>query len=118
MKSGTELIAEERQRQIEVEGWTPEHDDEHDDEQLAAAAAYYAAPEEIFVFREAESAFLSGNTGDRGDRMLRPEGYYKAWPWEDEWNKKAKHDRLRQLTIAGALVAAEIDRIQRLEKKK
>lgn len=27
MKTGIELIAEERQRQIEVEGWTPEYDD-------------------------------------------------------------------------------------------
>jgi hypothetical protein len=113
MKSGTELIAEERQRQIEVEGWTPERDAEHDGGQLATAAAYYAAPEDIFVFREAESSFFSGNTGDRGDRRLRPEGYYEAWPWDDEWNKKAKHERLRQLAIAGALIAAEIDRLQK-----
>ena len=27
--TGVELIAAERQRQIEVEGWTPEHDDAH-----------------------------------------------------------------------------------------
>jgi len=27
MKTGVELIADERQRQIEVEGWTAEHDD-------------------------------------------------------------------------------------------
>ena len=29
MKTGIELITEERQRQIEVEGWTPEHDAKH-----------------------------------------------------------------------------------------
>jgi hypothetical protein len=27
--SGIDLIAAERQRQIDAEGWTPEHDDEH-----------------------------------------------------------------------------------------
>ncbi len=114
--TGIELITAERQRQIESEGWTPEHDDEHDDEEIAAAAAYYASPEKIFVHRDAEGAFFSGNTGDRGDRQLREEGYYEAWPWDEKWNKKDKHDRLKQLTIAGALILAEIDRIQRKEK--
>ena len=40
--TGTELIAEERQRQIEVEGWTPEHDDEHDSGELSCAGELYA----------------------------------------------------------------------------
>jgi hypothetical protein len=31
MKSGIELIAAERQRQIEVEGWTASHDDNYHD---------------------------------------------------------------------------------------
>lgn len=31
MKTAMELIAEERQRQIEKEGFSPEHDDEHSD---------------------------------------------------------------------------------------
>ena len=35
MKTGIELIAEERQRQIEVEGWTADHDKWHTDESLA-----------------------------------------------------------------------------------
>lgn len=37
-----EEIAAERQRQIEVEGWTPNHDDEHDRGEMANAAACYA----------------------------------------------------------------------------
>jgi len=32
----------ERQRQIVVKGWTPEHDDEHDEGELGMAAACYA----------------------------------------------------------------------------
>lgn len=44
MKTGVELIAEERQRQIEVEGWTAERDAQYVDESLAFAAACYAIP--------------------------------------------------------------------------
>ena len=36
--SGIERIAKERQRQIEQEGWTPEHDDHHAEGEMAAAA--------------------------------------------------------------------------------
>lgn len=42
MKSGIEIIAEERKRQIEVEGWTLEHDDEHRCGELSDAAVCYA----------------------------------------------------------------------------
>ena len=42
--SGLELIAEERIRQIEEEGWTPDHDAEHTDEELAKAGCYYGWP--------------------------------------------------------------------------
>jgi hypothetical protein len=40
--SGIELIAAERERQVSVEGWTPEHDDKHDSGSLVAAAVTYA----------------------------------------------------------------------------
>lgn len=40
--TGIELIAEERRRQIEQEGYTPEHDDAQRDGELAHAAACYA----------------------------------------------------------------------------
>lgn len=29
MKTGIEMIAEERQRQVDAKGWTSEHDDTH-----------------------------------------------------------------------------------------
>jgi hypothetical protein len=48
MKTGIELIAEERKRQIEVEGWTAEHDDEHTDGELALAAVCYATPIKLY----------------------------------------------------------------------
>lgn len=40
--NGIELIAAERKRQVESEGWTPEHDDQHDSDEMAMAAAVYA----------------------------------------------------------------------------
>ena len=46
MKTGIEIITEERQRQIDVEGWDKDHDVlANNDEQLAEAAALYALPE-------------------------------------------------------------------------
>lgn len=85
---GCELIALERGRQIEDEGWSPEHDDQWVNDELVRAAVYYALPR-------------------RHDVLI-------AWPWAEAWNKKDKHSRIRQLEIAGALIAAEIDRLQRL----
>jgi len=41
--SGVDLIAAERQRQVTVENWTPEHDDRHHGGQLAMAAIAYVA---------------------------------------------------------------------------
>ena len=91
------LIINERMRQIEEEGWTIDHDDQHIDQSLAMAAACYAAPEDIFV---------------------APDTYYDfidAWPWADEWDKRDLHSRMHQLAIAGALIAAEMERLQRVE---
>lgn len=111
---GIELIAAERHRQIAIEGWTTEHDDTHNGNQLAMAAACYASPvplnAEIEVpcgCRESmcpHSAF--------GKHMWVP-----AWPFDVSWDKRRKRDRIRQLAIAGALIAAEIDRLQRAERK-
>lgn len=39
--SGRDLIAAERRRQVETEGWTEEHDREHGPQMLAAAAQAY-----------------------------------------------------------------------------
>lgn len=91
MKTGIELIAAERQRQIEVEGWTAEHDDRHDDEQLSLAALCYVRPQ--------------------SDRLPYSQ---REWPFETSWWKPERNDRIRELVKAGALIAAEIDRLQRL----
>lgn len=97
--SGIALIAAERERQISVEGWTPEHDDEHDDGDLAFAACYYAMPYAIGV-----GGLIKGFTVSPID-LFPP-------TWSADWAKR-DFDRVRNLVKAGALIAAEIDRLQR-----
>jgi hypothetical protein len=103
--TGVELIAAERRRQIEQEGWTPEHDDEHSDGELAMAACYYAVVHEAAHFGPQIRIDLPA--------LLYP----KDWDWF--WGKRAPEERqtnatrIRDLTKAGALIAAEIDRLQR-----
>lgn len=94
MKTAIELIAEERQRQIEVEGWTPEHDDHYDSCNLALAAVCYATPPE-----EREGKYFS---------------FQYLWPFWLRWWKPTPNDRIRELVKSGALIAAEIERLQRL----
>ena len=90
--NGIERITAERQRQIDVEGWTPEHDEQHELGELATAAACYALPD------------------------IRPEW----WPWDakfwkptDPTHAQPGEPRIRELEKAGALIAAEIDRLIR-----
>lgn len=95
-RNGVELIAAERQRQIDTEGWTPEHDDEHADAELTRAAICYA---------QSGCGFDFGSACDHD----------ALWPWEPSWFKPL--DMERDLVKAGALIAAEIDRLQRERKR-
>jgi hypothetical protein len=85
-------IAAERRRQIEVEGWTPEHDDEHADGQLRFAAACYAAGVKVYMAQYGTAT--------------------PCWPWEEHWWKPG--DDRRSLVKAAALIIAEIERLDRL----
>jgi len=87
-------VLAERQRQIEAEGWTPAHDDEHEDGQLAAASASYA------VASVNPSAFAAPPS---------------LWPWTSEWWKPST--RRRMLVKGGALILAEIERLDRAAAK-
>lgn len=95
-------IEAERARQVEAEGWTPEHDDKHTDFELAAAAAAYT--------RHVAQFFGSPNGG--GYQMAVPP---LVWPWEaKEWKPK---DRRSDLIKAAALIVAEIERIDRAKQR-
>lgn len=100
MKSGIKLIAKERKRQIEVEGWSLRHDATHDKGELLQAAMCYARPESKRKYKKQFNgpAWLSG------------------WPWPSGFWKPTPNDRIRELVKAGALIAAEIDRLQNIEK--
>ena len=89
-----EEIRAERQRQIEVEGWTPEHDDEHNCEEMRVAAwCYYANASRSF------------------EAPLRDDGAPVGWPWAAKWWKPK--DKRCDLIRAGALCLAEIERLER-----
>lgn len=100
MKTGIELIAEERQRQIEAEGWTPQNDHQYTNRQLVRAAVCYC-----------ESDNMEFTTNDDGENLIES-GY---WPFDITWWKPTPDNRIRELQKAGALIAAEIDRLQRLQ---
>jgi hypothetical protein len=107
---GAAMIGDERLRQVYEEGWTPEHDDQHTHGEMASAAAAYA----LAAARRLPVVTTSGTGGDnggRGDLVVMRQAVPPFWPWEAESYKPGDH--LRDLVKAGALIAAEIDRLHR-----
>lgn len=101
--TGVEVIAAERKRQVEVKGYTPEHDDEHDLGELSLAAALYALPYDAKV----------GN-----EPLLKQDDYialHIALETGCGFYVDPEPDKLRRLAKAGALIAAEIDRVLRAD---
>lgn len=90
-------VLAERQRQVDVEGWTPEHDDKYGKGELLRAAKAY--------FAHATGRALSLPDGERA-------GIPFGWPWDKKW-WKPKTPR-QNLVRAGALALAEIERLKRL----
>ena len=105
-------LLNERSRQVDMEGWTPEHDDEHTRGELAFAAACYAA--------QAGIDCGEGRTIEPGhDRaIVKAVDFVRSgWPWAPVWWKPSR-DRRRNLVKAGALILAEIERLDRAAAKK
>lgn len=95
-KAAADVLAE-RRRQTEVEGWTPEHDDTHTLGEMACAAAAYA-----------------GYSAARADGCLTVASRaFDMWPWRSGWWKPTTPRR--DLVKAGALILAEIERLDRAE---
>lgn len=97
MKTGIELIAQERQEQIEKHGKTVQSDVEINDHgQLV----------------DASLQLLSVEYNEGWDSYDTPDG------WDKEIMAKMIYKPLKErLIIAGALIAAEIDRLQATEGK-
>lgn len=101
--NGAQLITAERRRHVRVEGWTSKHDDRHRFKEMAKAAGSY----------------LASHTHPDQHALLNARKQEKCWdwPWVSKWWKPSI-DPVRNLVKAGALIAAEIDRLQRKSKKK
>jgi hypothetical protein len=97
---GAQAIARERSRQIWAEGWAPPHDDHHTQGQLSIAAGTYAMHAGLTIQGYPPAA----RYGAGGEVPL-------PWPWAKQWWKPTTPRR--DLEKAGALIAAEIDRLIR-----
>lgn len=86
-------VLAERQRQVSAEGWTPEHDDAHTPGTLSQAAGCY------IDWNGWEAEYQT-----EGSRPIN-------WPWDAKWWKPS--DERRNLVKAGALILAEIERLDR-----
>ena len=107
MKSGIEIITDERNRQLTELGFTPANDNNHNAGQMANAAGVYAH----------HAAFQSGILEDPSDGFnYGKSGRPDWWPWDVSWFKPSR-SRIRNLAKAGALIAAEIDRLNRLAEE-
>ena len=86
---GALAIVRERLRQVTVEGYQPEHDASHTGRDLAWAAFCY----------------IDRALSDTPANPAVPQ----AWPWDDhDWKPG---EPMRMLVKAGALIAAEVDRL-------
>jgi hypothetical protein len=91
-------VLAERVRQVTEEGWTPEHDDDHYLGEIAQAAACYALTPSLLGWALGAGKFW---------------GFF--WPWSYDWWKPT--NRRRDLVKAGALIIAEIERLDRCEDR-
>ncbi|XAI95577.1 hypothetical protein [Nostoc phage Nsp-JY21] len=94
-------VLAERARQVNEEGWAEDHDDTHSEGELAKAAGCYA--------------WIAAQSDGLRAAFDRPP---PIWPaeWSEDWWKPT--DRRRDLVKAGALILAEIERLDRAQAKK
>lgn len=90
LSSAARDVLNERQRQIDAEGWTPERDDKYEMGELSTAAGCYS----MFTL------------------AFPPADPPRHWPWPAMWWKPS-NARRKNLVKAGALILAEIERLDR-----
>lgn len=113
---GVGLISDERQRQVHVEGFDIHHDAAaYDNMQLAGAAGCYIANALNKHFEAPDKARFQIQRMAKDGNLVGD--FNDAWPWADEWDKRGKHDIVRSLVIAGALIAAQVTNILERERQ-
>jgi hypothetical protein len=108
-KNGIYLICHERSEQIEKHGYTINSDIsryDKDSEDIVLAAISYLTPSDHREYGLAEPT--------RAGHYKKFRKTPKTWPWDDKYWKPSPDDRIKELTKSGALIAAEIDRLQNL----
>lgn len=106
MKTGIDLIAQERNRQIEVEGYNEQHDSQHNVREFIAAAITYAKSSDLSLHSE---TFQPDDDWHETNEPFYRNEVKRGWPWDENTFKPTTP--LRDLVKAGALIAAAIDRI-------
>ncbi|HWW69681.1 MAG TPA: hypothetical protein VN089_07065 [Duganella sp.] len=96
-------VLAERRHQIEKEGYDTAHDDEHVNDEIAAYATFYAMPPGARDWTAAETGY-----GATWGEAIIPENWGPAKPG----------DRRGELVKGGALILAEIERLDRAEGMK
>ncbi len=91
----------ERQRQMDGDGFSAARDDAHDKGELAGAAACYA--------------LNACRPGSQDVAAAVSAAMRAIWPWAPYWWKPG--DRRHDLVKAGALILAEIERLDRAAAK-
>ena len=98
MKNALELIADERQRQIDVYGYSDDHIlksvEDYSCGELGDAAASYA--------------MTQGFRDDSSEGHKTP----FFFPWDEDYFNPSPGDRIKELVKAGAMIVAEITRLQ------
>lgn len=109
-KTGIDLIAEERRKQLEKHSLA--HDLRvHSEDQLAMAAALCASPSRLYAMATTDTEVTLSDPWPFEDYDPRPRAANGSLTSNDHLPYE---DRVKQLTVAGALLAAEIDRLNRI----
>lgn len=101
LKSGIEIIAIERKRQIEELGYDYTNDALYANEELARAGAWYSLPS----FDRIKFELMQTKNRDK-------KSVINIWPWDRRYYKPSPESRIKELAKAGALIAAQIDYLQ------
>lgn len=96
-----QAVVAERYRQVEVEGWDAEHDDQHEPGELARAGATYAQWADVYA-----------RTPEAGPSIAAAPA---TWPWEPSWWKPVGFRR--DLVKGCALIIAEGEKHDRNRKR-